>query len=302
MLAAAVRVVRVGYPRVIGLAVLALRAGHAVLAADVAPLVVRRVVALGERFLVVGEADVFLSAGSTGALLAGGLFILGRIQGIDRPTLATVYPVIGKQPSMLVDTGANAECKPNNLLEFATMGSIYMERVIGRKNPTVGLVNNGTEDHKGDPLHQEAHELLKALPGIDFVGNIEGRDIMSGDVDVAVCDGFSGNIALKTTEGTAMALMRVIKDTISSSLSAKIGYALFMKKAFRKIKRVMDYSKYGGAVLLGIEKPVVKSHGSSKADSVCASVLQAKEAAARGLIPAIAEMLSHVDLESIGGQ
>ena len=246
-------------------------------------------------------AHGFVSAGSTGAVLTGALLRVGRIRGISRPAVCPVLPTATGGRVLLIDAGANAECKAVNMAHFAIMGTAYAKS-MGVAAPRVGLVNNGTEDHKGDPLHQEAHELLKTLPGIDFVGNIEGRDIMSGDVDVAVCDGFSGNIALKTTEGTAMALMRVIKDTISSSLSAKIGYALFMKKAFRKIKRVMDYSKYGGAVLLGIEKPVVKSHGSSKADSVCASVLQAKEAAAGGLIPAIAEMLSHVDLESIGGQ
>jgi len=140
------------------------------------------------------------------------------------------------------------------------------------------------------------------LQGINFVGNVEGRDIMSGDIDVAVCDGFSGNIALKTAEGTALAVMSVIKQNIKASFAAKLGYALFMRGAFKKIKKVLDYSKYGGAVLLGIEKVVVKSHGSSKAESVCASVLQAKDAAAQNLTANIAEMLAAVDLESVGAQ
>ena len=143
---------------------------------------------------------------------------------------------------------------------------------------------------------------MKTLPGINFVGNVEGRDIMGGDIDVAVCDGFSGNIALKTTEGTALALMQIIKQNVMASFWAKVGYALFMKKAFKNIKRVMDYSKYGGAVLLGIDKVVVKSHGSSKAESICASVLQAKDAAASGLISSIKELLASSDLEAIGAE
>ena len=141
---------------------------------------------------------------------------------------------------------------------------------------------------------------MKGLQGINFVGNVEGRDIMSGDIDVAVCDGFSGNIALKTAEGTALAVMSVIKQNIKASFAAKLGYALFMRGAFKKIKKVLDYSKYGGAVLLGIEKVVVKSHGSSKADSICASLLQAKEAADNNIIGSIKEMLSGIDLEGIG--
>ena len=168
---------------------------------------------------------------------------------------------------------------------------------MGVKEPRVGLVTNGTEEHKGDPLHQESYHLLKKLQGIRFVGNVEGRDIMSGDIDVAVCDGFSGNIALKTAEGTALAVMSVIKQNIASSFMAKLGYALFMRGAFRKIKKVLDYSKYGGAVLLGIEKPVVKAHGSSKAESVCAAILQVRDAAASGLVGSIKEMLAGVDPE-----
>ena len=244
------------------------------------------------------SAHGFVSAGSTGAVLTGALLRVGRIRGISRPAVCPALPTAKGGRVLLIDAGANAECKAINLAHFAIMGAAYAKS-MGTASPRVGLVTNGTEDHKGDPLHQEAHALLKTLP-IDYVGNIEGRDIMSGDVDVAVCDGFSGNVALKTAEGTALALMKILKENISSSFSAKLGYALFMKKTFRKIKKVMDYSQYGGAVLLGIEKPVVKSHGSSKADSVCASVLQAREAAAGGLIPAIKEMLAGVDLEGIG--
>lgn len=247
------------------------------------------------------ETQGFVSAGSTGAVLTGALLRVGRIRGISRPAVCPALPTATGGKVLLIDAGANAECKPVNLCHFALMGTAYA-KTMGVENPRVGLVTNGTEDHKGDPLHQEAHSLLKTLPGINYVGNVEGRDIMSGDIDVAVCDGFSGNIALKTTEGTALALMKIIKENIKASFWAKVGYALFMKKAFKNIKRVMDYSKYGGAVLLGIDKVVVKSHGSSKADSVCASVLQAKAAAESGLVPSIKELLSHTDLEAIGAE
>ena len=247
------------------------------------------------------ETQGFVSAGSTGAVLTGALLRVGRIRGISRPAVCPALPTAKGGKVLLIDAGANAECKPVNLCHFALMGTAYA-KAMGVKEPRVGLVTNGTEDHKGDPLHQEAHNLLKTLPGIHFVGNVEGRDIMSGDIDVAVCDGFSGNIALKTTEGTALAVMQIIKENIMGSFWAKVGYALFMKKAFKNIKRVMDYSKYGGAVLLGIDKVVVKSHGSSKADSICASVLQAKAAVDSGLVSSIKEMLSETDLEAIGAE
>ena len=242
------------------------------------------------------DAKGFVSAGSTGAVLTGALLRVGRIRGISRPAVCPALPTAKEGKVYIIDAGANAECKPLNLCHFAIMGTAYA-RASGVKEPRVGLVTNGTEDHKGDPLHQEAHELLKNLRGINFVGNVEGRDIMSGDIDVAVCDGFSGNIALKTAEGTALAVMSVIKQNIKASFAAKLGYALFMRGAFKKIKKVLDYSKYGGAVLLGIEKPVVKAHGSSKAESVCAAVLQVRDAAQSGLVGSIKEMLSGVDLE-----
>ena len=247
------------------------------------------------------EAKGFVSAGSTGAVLTGALLRVGRIRGISRPAVCPALPTAKGGKVLIIDAGANAECKPVNLAHFAIMGTAYA-KAAGVENPRVGLVTNGTEDHKGDPLHQESYKLLKTLKDINFVGNVEGRDIMSGDIDVAVCDGFSGNIALKTAEGTALAVMSVIKSNIKASFSAKLGYALFMRGAFRKIKKVLDYSKYGGAVLLGIGKVVVKSHGSSKAESVCASILQAKNAAAGSLISDISAMLSEVDLEAIGGE
>lgn len=246
------------------------------------------------------EVQGLVCAGSTGAVLTGAILRVGRIRGISRPAVCPVLPTATGGRVLIIDAGANAECKPLNLAHFALMGTAYA-RACGVESPRVGLVTNGTEEHKGDPLHQEAHALLKTLKGIRFVGNVEGRDIMSGDIDVAVCDGFSGNVALKSIEGAASAVMKIIKNSIMQSFSAKLGYALFMKKAFKGIKEKMDYHKYGGAVLLGIEKVVIKSHGSSNADSICASVLQARSAAKAGLIGDIKALLADADLEAAGG-
>ena len=220
-----------------------------------------------------GEADVFLSAGSTGALLAGGLFILGRIQGIDRPTLATVYPVIGKEPSILVDTGANAECKPNNLLEFATMGSIYMERVIGRENPSVGLVNNGTEEGKGTTLTKAAYELLEKSH-LNFMGSVEARDLPDGICDVIVTDGFTGNAIIKLTEGMGLMVLREMKRRFLSSTKSKLG-AMLLKDQLMGIKKEFNYAEYGGAPLLGVKGAMLKMHGSSDALAVKQTIIKA---------------------------
>ncbi len=220
-----------------------------------------------------GEADVFLSAGSTGALLAGGLFILGRIQGIDRPTLATIYPVIGGQPSLLVDTGANAECKPDNLFEFATMGSIYMEKVIGRKNPTVGLVNNGTEEGKGTTLTKAAYELIEKS-NLNFIGSVEARDLPDGICDVIVTDGFTGNAIIKLTEGMGLMVLREMKRRFLADTRSKLG-AVLLKKQLMGIKREFNYAEYGGAPFLGVKGAMLKMHGSSDALAVKQTIIKA---------------------------
>ena len=193
---------------------------------------------VGMTLLKEGKGDVFLSAGSTGAILAGGLFILGRVSGIDRPTLATVYPVIGSLPSLLVDTGANAECKPKNLVEFAMMGSIYMEKVLNRPSPRVGLVNNGTEEHKGTALTKEAHRLLKES-GLNFIGNIETRELQNGVCDVIVTDGFTGNAIIKLTEGMGLMVLREMKKRFLADTRSKIG-ALLLKDQLSGIKKEFD--------------------------------------------------------------
>lgn len=218
-----------------------------------------------------GLGDGFISAGSTGALLAGGLFIIKRIQGIDRAAITSVYPT-SNGISLLVDAGANADCKPEFLRQFALMGSIYIENVIGKNNPKVGLVNIGTEEGKGNQLVKEAYELLKN-EDINFVGNIEGRNLPSGEVDVIVCDGFVGNVILKLTEGMAINIFSILKESFMSNTKTKIGAAL-LKSELMEIKKLMDYREYGGAPLLGTKLPIVKAHGSSDAYAITNAIRQ----------------------------
>ncbi len=219
-----------------------------------------------------GEGDIFISAGSTGALMAGGLFLLGRIQGIDRPALASVYPILGKKASLLLDAGANAECKPNNLLEFGIMGNIYMEKVLGRENPRVGLVNLGAEAAKGNTLTKAAYELLEQSH-LNFIGNVEAREVPKGACDVIVADGFTGNVILKLTEGLAWNILQVMKKKFTDGVKAKLGAALLLDK-IGELKKDFDYSEYGGAPILGVKGPVVKMHGSSSANAVMNTILK----------------------------
>ena len=219
-----------------------------------------------------GDGDIFISAGSTGALLSGGLFILGRIQGIDRPALASIYPIVGGRASLLVDAGANSECKPNNLLEFGIMGNIYMEKVIGRENPKVGLVNIGSESKKGSTLTKAAYELLEQSD-MNFIGNVEAREVPKGVCDVIVTDGFTGNVILKLTEGLAWNILQVIKKKFTEGVKAKLGAALLIDK-LGGLKQEFDYSSYGGAPILGVKGPIVKMHGSSGANAVKNTILK----------------------------
>ncbi|MBE5812923.1 MAG: phosphate acyltransferase PlsX [Clostridiales bacterium] len=234
------------------------------------------------------EADIFISAGSTGALLTGALLNVGRIKGISRPALATVLPS-QEDKFLLLDMGANANCKPEYLAQFAKMGAIYMEKTMGVKNPKVGLVNVGTEEEKGSDLAKSAHKLLKESD-LNFVGNIEGRDLMMGTVDVAVCDGFTGNVILKTLEGFGLAIFKILGEEIGKSLKNKVG-ALMMKPSLRALKHKMDYSEYGGALLLGIDGGVIKCHGSSKAKAVTNAIKQAYEFTKNDTIETIRKQL-----------
>jgi len=217
---------------------------------------------VGLKALRKGEIDAFVSAGNTGALLAGGLLKVGRIKGISRPAICTIYPTM-HGASVLVDAGANAECKSRNLVEFAYFGSMYADKVLGIKNPKVGLVNIGAEDTKGTPLYIETHQMLKETD-LNFVGNVEARDVPGGIVDVIVADGFTGNIILKLTEGVALQLMGGLKKQIMKNTIGKIG-GMLLKKNLSDFKKTIDYTEYGGAPLLGINGLVIKAHGSSNA-------------------------------------
>lgn len=221
-----------------------------------------------------GEGDAFVSAGSTGALHVGTSLIVRTLKGVKRPALATPMPG-AKQNFLLLDCGANAECRPDMLNAFGTMGSVYAEKVMGRKDPKVARVNNGAEDTKGTPTYREAHQLLKANPCIRFAGNIEPRYIMDGDIDVVVCDGFVGNVVLKLTEGVAKTLLGMLKGVFLKNLVTKLCY-LGVKGGLGELKRMMDSEEVGGAPLLGAAKPVIKAHGSSKAKGIKNAIRQAK--------------------------
>ena len=247
-------------------------------------------IVIGMNMLKHGEGDIFISAGSTGALLAGGLLLIGRIKGIDRPAICTIYPILGKEASLLCDAGANAECKPNNLVDFAIMSSIYMEKVLGRENPTVALVNIGEEEEKGSPLTKETYELLKNTD-LNFKGNIEARDVPKGRADIIVTDGFTGNIILKLTEGMAWNVFKTIKKKFTDGMHARLGSLLLIDK-LKELKKEFDYSEYGGAPILGIKRPVVKMHGSSSAKGVKNTILKAVLFAEQNVIEIIEESIS----------
>ena len=247
-------------------------------------------IVIGMNMLKHGEGDIFISAGSTGALLAGGLLLIGRIKGIDRPAICTIYPILGKEASLLCDAGANAECKPNNLVDFAVMSSIYMEKVLGRENPTVALVNIGEEEEKGSPLTKETYELLKNTD-LNFKGNIEARDVPKGRADIIVTDGFTGNIILKLTEGMAWNVFKTIKKKFTDGMHARLGSLLLVDK-LKELKKEFDYSEYGGAPILGIKRPVVKMHGSSSAKGVKNTILKAVLFAEQNVIEIIEESIS----------
>ncbi len=233
-----------------------------------------------------GEADGFVSAGSTGAVLVGGMLRLGRIPGIERPALAPMMPG-DKGGFLLIDCGANVDSKPEYLARFALMGDAYMRKMQSMEHPRVGLLNIGAEEEKGNLLYAAAHQLIKKEP-INFVGNVEARDVPGGLADVIVCDGFDGNILLKYTEGVASALMRIIKKELLADTRSKIG-ALLAKPAFYRVKKVMDYTEVGGAPLLGVQGAVVKAHGSSNAKAIRGAIRQAYLMASAKVAKAIEE-------------
>ena len=219
---------------------------------------------VGFKMLKEGEGDVFISAGNSGALLTGATLIVGRIKGIDRPALAGILPAYNSQ-LLLIDAGSNTNCKPINLLQFAQMSSIYLKNTYGIEAPAIGLLNIGTEETKGNDLVKESYNLLKENSeklGINFVGNVEGRDAFSGKIDAIVTDGFTGNVFLKTTEGLGKFVKRTLTESLTHNLLSKI-LAIPALPSIKKFSKTMDYKSYGGALFLGVKKPVVKAHGSS---------------------------------------
>ncbi len=236
------------------------------------------------------EADAFVSAGSSGAILAGGQLLVGRIKGVERPPLAPLIPT-KNGVSLLVDCGANVDARPSHLVQFAKMGSIYMENVMGVKNPKVAIVNIGVEEEKGNQLVKETYPLLKSCTDINFVGSIEARDIPNGDVDVIVCEAFVGNVILKLYEGVGATLISKVKEGLYSTLRSKIGGVL-IKPALKKTLKTFDASQYGGAPLIGLKGLVVKTHGSSKALEVCNSILQCEKFKEQRINEKIAEVIT----------
>ncbi len=240
----------------------------------------------GLRRLAAGEGDAFVSAGSTGALIMGATFLVKRIKGVSRAALAPLMPSTDG-PFMLIDSGANVDCRPEMLLQFAHMGSLYMSRVLGGgKKVSVGLLNVGTEEHKGGDLQHAAYALLKESD-LNFAGNVEARDLPSHAADVVVADGFSGNVALKMMEGTADVLMGFLKGIFMTNALTKLAY-LLVKPHMRGLKKMMDTSETGGAPLLGVQKPVIKAHGNSKAPAVKNAIRVAAEFSRSGVIEGIA--------------
>lgn len=226
------------------------------------------------RMVKEGNADGVVSAGHSGASVACGMFIMGRIPGVERPALASVMPT-EKKPAIIVDVGANVDCKPLHLFQFGLMADAYAKDLLGRENPTLGLLSIGEEEGKGNSLVKEAYEIFKMAEGVNFVGNVEGRDLFTGQVDIVVCDGFVGNVVLKLSEGLALSLARILKrELLSSTLAAKIG-TFFAQGAFKRFLKFVDYAEYGGAPLLGLQGICIVSHGKSNEKAITSATRMA---------------------------
>lgn len=253
---------------------------------------------VGFKMLKEGEGDVFVSAGSTGAFMAGGLLLVGRIKGIDRPALCPILPSHSGKGFMLIDSGANTNCRPINLLQFAQMGSVYMKNVKNVEEPKVGLLNIGAEEGKGNELMKDTFVKLSETDTINFYGNVEGRYIFDDLADVIVTDGFTGNVTLKTVEGMGIMITKLLKEELMRTTWSKI-LAMLLKPYLRRFKKRMDYSEYGGALLLGIKKPMVKCHGSANAKIVKFTLRQAEEFAKNNVVEGITAIISKEDKKAI---
>ena len=250
------------------------------------------------RLLKEGKADGLVSSGSTGAVLTAGVLVLGRLKGVSRPALCPIIPNYKGTGTFLCDCGANLECKPINLAHFAIMATAYAQSVYGIEQPKVGLLNNGTEEHKGLILQQESNVLLGQMDCINYVGNVEGRDLMYGDIDVMVADGFTGNIAMKAVEGCGKLVSATLKKQFKRNLWSKLR-ALLCKDIIGGIRSSLDYESCGGAMFLGLNKAVVKGHGNSKAYAFSVCIEQAANAARGGLVEKIKSMIDSVNLNPV---
>lgn len=233
-----------------------------------------------------GKADALLSAGNTGALLTAGLLVVGRIKNIDRPGLMPIIPTVSKESPqvILMDAGANAEVKPVNLEQFTVLANFYAKNVLNVENPRIGLLNNGTEEGKGNSITKEAFDLMKQLDNINFIGNVEAKSILTGEVDIVITDGFTGNAVLKTLEGTVKSVVGLLLDTLKNSgLKTKIGAGL-IKDSLKEIFNNLDDTKQGGAVLLGVKSPVIKAHGSSNDEAIFNAIRQARTVVSAGVV------------------
>jgi glycerol-3-phosphate acyltransferase PlsX len=242
-------------------------------------------ISVATRLVKEGQAAAVVSAGNSGAMMAAALFVLGRIKGIDRPAIATVFPCTGGQV-LLIDVGAITDPDPANLVQFAQMGDIYLRAVFGVARPRIGLLSNGEEPTKGSKLVQEAHALLRQQPGLNFIGNVEGKDVPAGLADVVVCDGFAGNVLIKTAEGVATYIRQVLREEVTRTPWHTL-LALGLRGAFRRVGARLDYAEFGGAPLLGVEGVVIIAHGRSNARAIENAVRVARQAAEQGTVAAI---------------
>ncbi|MDQ3225568.1 MAG: phosphate acyltransferase PlsX, partial [Chloroflexota bacterium] len=249
------------------------------------------------RLMADGRADAMISAGNSGAVMAASLLVLGRVRGIERPAIASYIPTV-KGKSLLLDLGAVTDPKPSNLVQFAEMGEVYVERILNVKNPTIGLLSNGEEPTKGNALVQQVHLLLAARDDLNFVGNVEGKDVTMGTVDIVVTDGFTGNVALKTAEGVAMFLMDLLREEMTSTIPRKLA-AFVLRPAFRSLRSKIDYAEIGGAPLLGVNGAVIISHGRSSARAIENAVSVGARAAQYDLAGGIAERIAKVPAEPL---
>ena len=243
------------------------------------------------RLVKAGEADAFISAGHSGAAFACAMFILGRIPGVDRPALASLLPT-EKSPMLLLDVGANVECRSHHLFQFALMGAAFVKDILGYEDPRVGILSIGEEEGKGNSLVKSSYELLKQAAHLNFIGNAEGRDLFTGDIDVAVCDGFVGNIVLKLSEGVASSFSHMLKRELTNSGFLPYLGAVLSKKAFSNFKKIVDYAEYGGAPLLGLKSLALVCHGKSNAKAITSAVTMANTYVLKGTQQRLVEAIS----------